>query len=160
MSGVPVGTSGFCLASAGAGAQTWQSCVSGSNPGNVWTSGNGTIFPQNSTMDLLIGGQSTASAKFAVTNVNSGTPTMTLSGTAGNTFISADGTFQTTNSQNVTIGGSTTGNIILSPLNGTGTLTVNGNTTFAGTSTVSIASLTNAGAVVYTSGTGQLGQSA
>ncbi len=146
MSASAVGTSGYCLTSGGSGAPSWQSCVSGSSSSNVWTSGSGAIFPLNSTMDLLIGGQSTASAKFAFTNANSGTPTFTISGTAGNTYLTANGTLQTTNNQNLTIGGNTTGNITLSPLNGTGTVT--------------ISSLTNAGAVLYTSGTGQLGQSA
>src|SRR5207302_1729708 len=43
-------------------------CGAGSG-GSVWTIANGTIYPINSTLDLVIGGTSTASAKFAVLNV-------------------------------------------------------------------------------------------
>ena len=33
------------------------------------------LYPKNSTVDFLIGGQATSSAKFAILNINSGTPT-------------------------------------------------------------------------------------
>ncbi|MDO8650388.1 MAG: hypothetical protein Q7K33_03740, partial [Candidatus Berkelbacteria bacterium] len=45
-----------------------------------WTQSNGLLYPKNSTVDLTIGGQSTASAKFAFINVNSGNPTASISG--------------------------------------------------------------------------------
>src|SRR5207237_1587439 len=41
---------------------------------------NGVIAPYNNTVDLLIGGTSTAAAKFAFINNASGTPTATISG--------------------------------------------------------------------------------
>ncbi len=91
--------------------------------GSDWTIANGTIYPKNSTTDLLVGGISTASAKFAFMNVNSGTPTASISGTTGATFLTANGYLSTTNRQSLTLGNSaaynTTGNILLNP-NGTG----------------------------------------
>ena len=70
----------------------------------------------------MIGGTTTLSAKFAVLNVNSGTPTATI---AGNFVLGAGGTIQSTANRTLTIGGDTTGNIVLSPNNGTGGLTTN-----------------------------------
>ena len=43
------------------------------------TSTNGLLYPVNSTLDFALGGTATSSSKFAVINVNSGTPTATLS---------------------------------------------------------------------------------
>jgi len=40
----------------------------------------GSIYATNTSEDLLIGGTSTASAKFAILNMNSGTPTATVGG--------------------------------------------------------------------------------
>ncbi len=57
-------TSGLCLISGGAGAPSWASC--GGSGGTVWQSLNGAIVPLNSTQDFLVGGQTTASAQFAV----------------------------------------------------------------------------------------------
>ena len=65
-----------------------------------------------STVDLLIGGTSSTSAKFAVTGiVNSrGNQVATLS---GNLVLDAAGSLTTTNKQTLTIGGGDTGNIAL-----------------------------------------------
>src|SRR5207249_8355768 len=78
----------------------------------------------------------TSSARFAVLNVNSGTPTATLSaGTSGGLYISANGTLATTAKQTLTLGDTNTGNIILAP-GGTTALTASGsNLTGAGTCT-------------------------
>ena len=78
-----------------------------------WASDNGALYPKNSTLDLLIGGQSTASAKFAVLNMASGTPVASISAnTAGNaTYLSGDGILATTNKQSLTLGSTSTGNI-------------------------------------------------
>jgi hypothetical protein len=56
---------------------------------------NGALYPYNSTVDLLIGGQSTSSAKFAITNINGarGTQVATLS---GNIVLDTAGSLQTT----------------------------------------------------------------
>ncbi len=57
----------------------WGDCsLSGSSA--FWNQVNGALSPNNSTVDFLVGGQSSASAKFSVTNVNSGTPTASISG--------------------------------------------------------------------------------
>ena len=72
-------------------------------------------------MDLLIGGQTTASAKFAVLNMTgSGTPTASISagtGITGGAFLTAAGNLATTNKQSLTLGGSTTGDISFKPAN-------------------------------------------
>ncbi len=106
------GTGGQCLVSNGGGAPTWGACAGGL--ANYWNLANGVITPQNSTVDFLIGGQATSSAKFAVLNVNSGTPTASVSaGATGGLSIAADGTIGTTNRQSLTLGNSSTGNIVL-----------------------------------------------
>ncbi len=73
-----VGSSGECLQSIGGGTPIWGSCT-GSN-GSKWTITAGAIHPNNVTLDALIGGNSTASAKFGFINVAGGTPTATISG--------------------------------------------------------------------------------
>ncbi|HYD34822.1 MAG TPA: site-specific integrase [Vitreimonas sp.] len=128
-----VGSSGECLKSAGAGAPTWGSCTAGAGSSN-WRLTNGAFSPINDTADVLIGSTATSSAKFAFINVNSGTPTASISaGTSGATYIAASGLIQTTANQNLTIGGNTTGNITLAPLNGAGTVNVTGNADVSGT---------------------------
>jgi hypothetical protein len=47
---------------------------------NYWAQTSGSIYTKNATLDLLIGGSATTSAKFGLINVNSGTPTATISG--------------------------------------------------------------------------------
>ncbi|MBP9819915.1 phage integrase N-terminal SAM-like domain-containing protein, partial [Candidatus Woesebacteria bacterium] len=85
--------------------------------GSIWSSANGAIYPKNSTMDLLLGATATTSAKFAFTNVNSGTPTATMSaGVAGGTYLNSQGKLAATAMQNLTLGDSTTtGDIIINP---------------------------------------------
>ncbi|MEO8581627.1 MAG: site-specific integrase [Patescibacteria group bacterium] len=123
------GSGGDCLKSGGTGAPTWGTCGSGGNAG-TWTIANGAHYPVNETLDLLIGGTSTASAKFAIINVDSGTPTASLSaGAAGGAYLTATGVLQTTADQTLTLGGTTTGDISFLPLNGAGNITADLGTT-------------------------------
>ncbi len=88
----------------------------------------GVIVPNNSTVDLLVGGQSSTSAKFAVLNMAGARGLQTASVSGSLVLDSSTASIQTTNNQALTIGGNTTGNININPLNGTGILTVNGTT--------------------------------
>jgi site-specific recombinase XerD len=120
------GSAGLCLLSGGVGTPSWGAC---SSAGNFWNINNGALFPINDTPDFLLGGSgATTSAKFAVLNLASGTPVASVSSGLNGfaTYVSANGTIQTTRNQGLTIGGNTTGNITLSPLNGTGFITING----------------------------------
>ncbi|KKU86694.1 MAG: hypothetical protein UY16_C0050G0002, partial [Candidatus Gottesmanbacteria bacterium GW2011_GWA2_47_9] len=94
---------------------------------DIWSQANGALFPKNATVDVLIGGTATSSAKFGFLNVNSGTPTASISGSTTNvaTSLTGEGTLATTNMAPLTIGSSTTGPIQLSPKGTTG-LFVNG----------------------------------
>lgn len=87
----------------GAGGASW------------WDQVSGTIQPYNKTVDLLLGGDATASARIALINIDSGTPTATLSaGTSGGLYINASGAIATTAKQTLALGdATTTGNIIL-----------------------------------------------
>lgn len=106
-----VGTGSQCLL--GGATPSWGSCSSGA--GSNWTlnSSTGVISPNNNTLDVLFGGTSTASAKFGFLNINSGTPTASVSGSTGASYTTSAGTIQTTNMQTLTLGGSTTGDINL-----------------------------------------------
>lgn len=70
-------STGLCLLS-GASNPAWGSCTTGTT--SPFQQSLGAIFPNNSTVDFLVGAQSTASATFAVTNINSGTPQASVSG--------------------------------------------------------------------------------
>ena len=106
---------------------------------NYFTINAGAIYPTNTSLDFLIGSSATSSSKFAVINVNSGTPTATLSaGASGGLYLTANGTLQTTANQDITIGGGTTGNITLSPLNGSGKTTSTGTLTLSSGKTYQI----------------------
>jgi len=109
--------SGKCLL--GGATASWGSCAAGT--GSNWDVVNGVITPKlTSTLDFLLGSQASASAKFAVLNINSGTPTASISANSGNNaaFLTGAGNLGTTNAQTLTLGGATTGDILLSPLNG------------------------------------------
>jgi len=114
------GSLGQCLQSTAGGTPTWSNCG-----GSDWRTSLGAISPNNDTLDLLVGGITTASAKFRFINVNTGTPVASVSANSGNnaTFISGDGTLGTTNRATLTIGNSstynTTGNLLFNP-NGIG----------------------------------------
>ncbi|MCL5435283.1 MAG: site-specific integrase [Patescibacteria group bacterium] len=135
-----IGTSAQCLT--GGTTPSFSSSCLFSDP--YWNQQNGALFPNNSTVDLLIGGQSTTSAKFALVNIagTRGTQTASLSGSL--VLDSSTASIQTTNNQLLTIGGNTTGNITISPLNGGAgsLLTVNAiTTTLSGTTTLTASSL-------------------
>ena len=104
LAGASTSTQNLCLIS-GASAPTWGTCDTSAGS-NLWNSSLGAIYPGNSTVDLLVGGTTTASAKFAVLNINSGTPTASISagtGTTGGAYLSATGTLATTNKQTLTL---------------------------------------------------------
>ena len=100
---------------------------------NFWQLNSGTVSPFSNTLDVLIGGVATNSAKFAFYNVNAGTPTASISANTTNnaTFLTGDGTLSTTNAQTLTLGGASTGNITLSPAGGSGTVNSTGNLSLA-----------------------------
>jgi site-specific recombinase XerD len=102
-----IGSTGLCLVSDGT-TPTWSSCSTGSTDG-TWNSAFGALFPNNSTLDFLIGGQSTTAAKFAIINVDGtrGTQTASISGNV--VLDSSSANIQTTNGQTLTIGGALTG---------------------------------------------------
>ncbi len=108
---------------------------------NYWALGLGTIYPGNTTMDLLIGNSATASAKFAFINVLKNTPTASISGsTAGvATFIDGNGNISSTLRNSITIGNSstynTTGNVLLNP-NGFGNIGIGTSSPFSKLSVV------------------------
>src|SRR5690606_2737012 len=70
-----------CLLSGGSSTPTWGSCAAAVADSILWQQVDGTAQLKNTTLDLLVGGTSTASAKFAVLNVNgTGPVTATVSG--------------------------------------------------------------------------------
>ena len=106
-------SSGYALTTNGSGTLSWSA---GSGLGtNYWSLANGSLYPVNATVDLLVGGTATTSAKFAFLNVASGTPTASISGTTTNvtTYITGNGNLATTNMAPFTLGGAATGNISL-----------------------------------------------
>ncbi|MGE5041345.1 MAG: MerR family DNA-binding transcriptional regulator, partial [Candidatus Levyibacteriota bacterium] len=72
------GSPGYVLMTDGAGGLSWTS--SGGAGTNYFAISGGSIYPVNDTLDFLLGASSTASAKFAVTNVNSGNVQLALGG--------------------------------------------------------------------------------
>src|SRR3989344_6528757 len=106
------GTSSDCLK--GGATAAWGSCAAGA--GSNWDVVGGVITPKlASTLDLLLGSTATSTAKFAFTGVNSGTPTASISANSGanQTYLTGKGNLATTNMQTLTLGGSTTGDIVL-----------------------------------------------
>jgi len=123
---------------------------------NFWNQILGALTPQIETQDLLIGGTSTASAKFAVINVNSGTPTASISGASNNALaLTATGTISTTNGETLTLGAAGTGNIVLAP-NGTPALTATGTNLVAAGTLTGLTGLTSSGTITFSNlgGTG------
>src|SRR5206468_10479554 len=83
------------------------------NGGSPFEQANGSIFERISTQDLLLGGTTTQSAKFAFTGVNGSTQVASIGGTLA---LSSAGSITTTNGQTLTIGSATTGNIVIDSL--------------------------------------------
>src|SRR6185503_10150754 len=78
------------------------------NGGSPFTEGNGAIFERIPSQDFLLGANSTGSAKFAITNINSGTPTATISANTANnaTYLTGAGVLGTSNKQTLQLGDS------------------------------------------------------
>ncbi|MDE2589814.1 MAG: hypothetical protein KGL95_09150, partial [Patescibacteria group bacterium] len=138
VTGLTTSTPNLCLLS-GTSTPQWGTCALGTNyfqlNGNV-------ISPYNTTLDLAIGGNSTSSALF---QINGTTGNATTSGTL--TFNNVPGVIQTTNVQNLTIGGLTTGQITLNGRNSSNT-----GITFAG--------YNNDQGILYTNTNGVVNQTA
>jgi len=118
------GDAGQALTSDGSGVLSWATYASGINYFNQTL---GMLHPINSTLDFAIGGTSTTSAKFAVLGVASDSPIASLSASTGyGLSLGYNGVIQTTRNQTLTLGGDKTGDIVLSPINGAGKVTVNG----------------------------------
>ena len=115
MSALGIGSPGDVL-SVSSGVPSW---VSNSSI-NFWNRVSGALTPLNITDDLLLGGSATSSAKIAFLNMAGGTATASLSATTTGLVLAADGSIQSIRNGTLTLGGSTTGNIALSPRNGTG----------------------------------------
>ncbi|MEK6839818.1 MAG: hypothetical protein AABX72_02675, partial [Nanoarchaeota archaeon] len=82
----------------------------------LWATSLGALYPGNSTMDLLVGGTTSVSAKFAITGINNGTPIATLSASTNSNGLvldAANSTIQSLRNNTLTLGGGTTGNIRL-----------------------------------------------
>ena len=131
-----------CLISQGAGnAPAFSSCAGAIASSIYWNQQNGAVFTKNDTVDLLLGSNATDSAKFAVIGINNPRGQQTAS-VSGNLVLDAQGSLQTTNNQTLTIGGDTTGNVIIDSNTSlislldntsiTGTLDTTGNITTAG----------------------------
>src|SRR6185436_13001819 len=83
-----------------------QTCATSGIVG-LWQRNNGALTPANVTDDILLGSTSTSSARFAFTNVAGGTPTASISGASNNAL-------------SLTLGGTSTGDIVLSGRGGVG----------------------------------------
>ncbi|MBI2442392.1 MAG: hypothetical protein HYV40_00600 [Candidatus Levybacteria bacterium] len=151
LAGANTSTPNFCLVS-GASAPSWGSCFSGGTGSAFWNQSSGALFPNNSTVDLLIGGQSSVSAKFTVLNVNNGTPTASISANSGNiaTYLTGLGNLQTTNGQTLTLGGTTTGLININNKAGSAFITFDTINSRLGIGTSNpVANLHNGGGTLY-----------
>ena len=155
MTGFQLGTSttaGWVLTANSSGVGTWAA-PSGGTGGSNWTldSTNGVLRPNNNTLDLLIGGTSTVSAKFAVLNmVGNGTPTASIAGTLS--LGSAGGTTRTigaTAMNPLQLGDAKTGDLIFAPANSAAMTIKNGGNVGIG--------ITNPGSTLTVAGTSNLG---
>ena len=142
-------TPGLCLVS-GASAPVWTTCDGATGIMTYWTENNGVLTPDSSTVDLLIGGQATESAKFAILNVIGSRGTQVAS-FSGDLVLDKAGSLTTTNYQTLTLGGGDTGDILID--SGSDSITIADNLTLNGT-TINASSLTtfNTGAALALSG--------
>src|SRR6185503_17968013 len=121
---------------------------------NPWDLLNNAIVPKNNQYDLLLGGSSTASAKFALINNAGGTPTASIAAQdgSGSALGLTPNSITTQNGQTLTLGGTSTGNIILNSAGSTALTATGANLTGAGTFT-STGLLTASNAFTVSSGT-------
>jgi hypothetical protein len=96
---------------------SWTSFAAGAGGSSNWQLNNKVLAPGNVTLDIAVGGNSTASALF---QVFAATGNATTSGNLTFGGAVASNTIQSTQNRLLTLGGSTTGNIALMPLNGSG----------------------------------------
>ena len=151
-------------------------------PGSIGIQGylqrnSGALSPTNITDDLLLGSTATSSAKFAFLNVAGGTPTASISANSGDnaTTLSGLGVLGTTNKQTLTLGNSSTGEVILAPggttaltarganligagtFTSTGLITANAGLTVASAQNVTLTGFSQ-GSVLYTNGSAVIAQ--
>ena len=69
-------SSGYILSNNGSGTLSWVDPATAAAGSIYWLQSDGAVYPKNATVDLLVGGNSTASAKFAI---NSTLGSLTLS---------------------------------------------------------------------------------
>ncbi len=111
-----------------------------SGAAGTWTldGTNGIHTPINNTADLLVGGTSTQSAMFSVLGIAAGTnPSASVSAINGanankGIYMAGDGSLQSVRNNFLTLGGNTTGDIYLKPLNGAGMVRIIHGTTGTG----------------------------
>ncbi len=164
--------SGQCLT--GGSAVKWGTCGGAPPGGYPFFNAGGYIIQNITTEDLLLGGNSTSTAKFAFTGLDTNQTQASFSGQfnlmpnngyGGNASISAGmvlgamigPVIQTTDNKAIIIGGNTTGNINFSP-NNTPTINLSPNTlTFVGAGISQINTLNNQHLSINPGGGGFLG---
>jgi hypothetical protein len=169
-------TAGYVLSTNGSGTLSWVDPAGAAAGSIYWTQNAGLLYPKNSTVDLAIGGNATSSAKFAFTNINSGTPTLVFNQASNfdlvNTTVNAlniEGGLLSFDTQNGYIGIGTTspgakldvaGNILVNnggsiDTRAAGTLTIGGTTQTgltlgrSGATTSIVGSNITAGGIAY-----------
>ena len=125
-------SAGYALVTDASGVLSWTNPTGLGT--NHWALSNGILYPYNNTLDLIIGGSSTASARFAVLNIAGGNPTASVSGSTGGMYFTSTGDLTTTNKQSISIGGINSGEIFIDA--GGDFVTVQDDTTINGALTV------------------------
>jgi len=101
--------------------------IVGVAPSGPFTKSNGAIYENNPTDDFLLGGQSSASAKFAFLNNSLARGLQVASFSGSLVFDSSTAGIQTTKNQLLTLGGNTTGDIQFKPGNSSSSLYLSSN---------------------------------
>ncbi|MDE2026023.1 MAG: MerR family DNA-binding transcriptional regulator, partial [Patescibacteria group bacterium] len=123
-------TSNATTVNFGSAALTVSSCTGcggGSGSSNWTINTNGTIYPINTTLDILGGGSATTSAKFSVLNMTgSGNPTASVSsGLNGvGAYLTSTGVLGATSRQTLALGDSSTGAITIGSDNNSHNITI------------------------------------
>ncbi|MBP7832806.1 MAG: site-specific integrase [Candidatus Levybacteria bacterium] len=118
------GKAGECLVSQGRSAPIWNACT-------ILSTLNGAANISNNTLDFVLGGNSTGSAKFAFINMTTSNPILKIGGTLS---FSAENGIEN-NDKDLKLGGNTTKNLIINTSGNVGvknssptrTFDVNGN---------------------------------